>query len=98
MKYKAEYKGAVRSADGNYLEMMFEYRGKSYFVTRPLSWTNCSSDYTVFKGHTERKQHEEQQRLIDNSIDNPFKRDLEKEKKAQKELDDAINMMFDYLE
>lgn len=90
---KAIYKGSVKSADGKYLEMMFEYRGKTYFVTRPLSWTACSSDYTL--NNTERRQHEEQQRLIDGSINNPFKRDLEKERKAQEELQKAIDMMFE---
>ena len=59
---------------------------------------NCSADYTIFKGNSERKQHEENQRMIDNSIENPFKRDLEKERKAQKELDDAINAMFESFE
>lgn len=92
---KAKYKGSVKSADGKYLEMMFEYRGKTYFITRALSWTGCSSDYTVGRGNSERRQHEEQQRIIDNTIDNPFVRDLEKERKAQKELNDAINKMFE---
>ena len=69
MANKARYIGSTQT-DKNYLEMMFEYRGKTYFVTRPLSWTACSSDYTM-GGKTEKQQHQEAQKLIDDSLDAP---------------------------
>ena len=68
---KARYIGSTK-IDKNYLEMEFEYRGKTYIVTRALSWTACSSDYTLKNGSmTESKQHKRAQELIDNQLDNP---------------------------
>lgn len=67
---KATYLGSVKH-DKNYLEMMFVYRGKTYFVTRALSWTACSSDYTVNGSMAEYKQHKRAQEQIDNELDNP---------------------------
>ena len=68
---KARYIGSTK-IDKNYLEMEFEYRGKTYFITRALSWTACSSDYTLKSGSmTESKQHKREQERIDNELDNP---------------------------
>lgn len=67
MANKAKYIGSTQ-IDKNYLEMMFEYRGKTYFVTRPLSWTACSSEYTTGE-KTEKKQHQEAQKLIDDTLE-----------------------------
>lgn len=68
---RARYIGSTK-IDKNYLEMEFEYRGKTYFVTRALSWTACSSDYTLKSGSmTENKQHKREQERINNELDNP---------------------------
>lgn len=67
---RARYIGSTK-IDKNYLEMLFEYRGKTYLVTRALSWTACSSDYTISGANSERNQHKRAQALIDNELDNP---------------------------
>ena len=79
MANKAKYIGSTQ-IDKNYLEMMFEYRGKTYFVTRPLSWMACSSDYTM-GGKTEKQQHQEAQKLIDDTLDAP-KEEIKPKKKV----------------
>ena len=100
MKYKAKYIGSTK-IDQNYLEMMFEYRGKTYFVTRALNWSNCSSDYTISGAKSERKQHEQQQKIIDDSFlipkTEPAKYDDTNEKAFYKLLDyfDGNDNAFD---
>lgn len=74
---KANYIGSSK-IDNNYLEMEFEYRGERYFVTRALSWTKCSSDYTLKSGSmTEGKQHKRAQEAIDRELDNPTDNKIE---------------------
>lgn len=87
---RAKYIGSTKT-EKNYLEMMFEYRGHTYLITRPLSWTNCSSDYTVGKANSEKKQHEENQKLIDNLIDNPNKEVKPYNNEAEKAIEDFLN-------
>ena len=84
-----KYIGSAKT-DKNYLEMMFEYRGKTYFVTRALNW-NCSTDYTLNKDKTERRQHENAQRAIDEMLDNPQTEIKPYNDTTEKALDDLFD-------
>lgn len=94
MANNAKYIGSTK-IDKNYLEMMFEYRGKTYFVTRPLSWTACSSEYTVGGAKSEARQHKEAQEAIDASIDNPVTE--YPKQKYEGSWEEGFDMLWNYI-
>ena len=91
---RARYIGSTK-IDKNYLEMEFEYRGKTYFVTRALSWTACSSDYTINGANSERNQHKRAQKLIDNELDNPKEIKIEPYNNS---AENAFKAFLDYVD
>ena len=92
---KAKYIGSTQS-DKNYLEMHFEYRGKTYIVIRALSWTACSSDYTMNGSMAEWKQHRRAQELIDATIEAEKNPQPISEGKWTKEYEDEIWRMMGF--
>lgn len=70
-KYPAKFIGAVKDRyEHRYVDLEYEYRGERYLVTKPLSWTACSSDY--FYGDMRlTEQHRRAQESIDAKLDNP---------------------------
>lgn len=93
---KAKYIGSVKNIDPNYLHMEFEYRGRRYFVTRALSWTACSSDYTMNGSMAEWKQHKRAQELIDSTIEAEKNPQPIAEAKWTKEYEDEIWSMLGF--
>lgn len=95
MKYPAKYISSTK-IDRNYIEQMFEYRGEYYLVTKPLSWTGCSSDYFDNGYMSLRNQHRRAQEGIDGKLDN---RSEEPEIRTGKsEAEKALDILFDYME
>lgn len=70
-KYPAKYITTIPSHDRNYVIQFFEYRGKEYQVTKPISWMGCSSDYLNNGSESLRNQHKREQESIDARLDNP---------------------------
>lgn len=70
-KYPAKFIGAVKDRyEHRYIDLEYEYRGERYLVTKPISWTACSSDY--FSGSMRlTEQHRRAQEAIDAKLDNP---------------------------
>lgn len=91
-QHKAEYLYSIPHKNEPYLDMFFAYRGYEYIVVRPMSWTACSSDYTMKNGSMrEWRQHKEAQDAIDARIEreqNPVEPPKQKyEGSAQEGLD-----------
>lgn len=69
--YKARFIGAVKDRyEHRYVDLEYEYRGERYLVSKPCSWTACSSDY-LYGDMRLAKQHERAQAIIDAKLDNP---------------------------
>ena len=97
-EHKATYKGSSRTADERYYLQIWEYRGHEYEVEVPSNAWMCSSDYQRGGYNSQYNQHRRAQEQIDEMIENPTEEiDTEKAKKAQEELQRAIDMMFEDL-
>lgn len=99
MAYKATYKGCINDRyDKRYTELVYEYRGHEYIVTKPNSWTGCSSDY-YYGDMRLTEQHRRAQEGIDAKIDHPYQKPYQKPSEeeiaeAQKKLDDAMELFY----
>lgn len=83
--YKAKYLYSM--GNSYYYSKFFEYKGHEYEVT-------YSSGYTTFKQKSAKQQHEENQRRIDEMINNPVK---EEKLKATNKVQDALDYFFEML-
>ena len=97
MKSNATYKRSYNIPhEDRYYIQVWEYRGREYEVEIATSWTGCSSDYLSGGYMSQYNQHRRAQAAIDEAIDNPTPAASPEEvKKAQEDLQKAIDMMFE---
>lgn len=99
MKRNATYKRSFKMPhEDRYYIQVWEYKGREYEVECARTWA-ASSDYTTEGYMSQYNQHIRAQAAIDEAIDNPtLAASPEEVKKAQEDLQKAIDMMFEDIE
>lgn len=91
---KAVFKGNVYNKyNKRYVTQVFEYRGQTYLIEKPLTW-NCSSDYNNGGYMSLKNQHERAQKAIDSKLDNP----IEEIKPYTGEVEKALDELYKFWE